>query len=311
MNIFKRKQTAVPARRQRQQHSDTPISSDRFRLGRTLTGSMSNRVTSAAEHTDNSLVSPRVQSHDLVVKRRKLSLLLIAAITGIGLFGWLLGQFTVKAEFVVAGGPPQRAIAEKSYQDTLQKYFFDRPFERFAFARNTASLGRYIASAHPEIKDVGYSGLSGFGTGLYSLTIRRAVAGWDSGGKHYYVDGEGVAYENNYYAKPDVSIVDNTGVTTPEGSVAVASNRLLSFVGQSVKYAKSYGYTVSKVVLPPNTTRQLQVSLKGSDVTIKCSVDHGAGQQMYDMARGLNYLKSRGKTAEYVDVRVQGKVFYR
>jgi hypothetical protein len=67
---------------------------------------------------------------------------------------------------------------------------------------------------------------------------------------------------------------------------------------------------VTKVVLPASTTRQLQLSLQNVPYMVKVSVDRPAGAQAEDTARSIRYLSSRGMTPQYLDVRVEGRVFY-
>jgi hypothetical protein len=116
-------------------------------------------------------------------------------------------------------------------------------------------------------------------------------------------------FEKNYYETPSVQIIDESGISPEQGS-AVASARLLSFVGKVVAQAEEGNYQVTEAILPVGTTRQLEIRLKDVQPLIKLSIDRGAGEQVEDMIRVLRYLNSKGLSPSYVDVRVTGRAVY-
>ena len=119
-----------------------------------------------------------------------------------------------------------------------------------------------------------------------------------------------MSFEKNYYLEPTLQIVDESGVTSKTG-IAIASNKLLSFVGRVVSQANSRGYTVIEAILPIDTTRQLRIKLKDSNIVVKLSIDRPAGEQIEDMDRAVRYIKSKNLYPSYIDVRVGGKAFYK
>src|SRR5690606_37394158 len=126
----------------------------------------------------------------------------------------------------------------------------------------------------------------------------------------YYVDSDGVVFEKNYYDRPTVQIVDESGVSPEQGS-AVVGARLLGFLGRAVAEAQGRGYTITNAVVPQNTTREVDVHFKGIKTFVKFSIDRGAGEQSEDADRALRYLQSRRVNAKYIDVRVEGRAAYR
>ena len=74
---------------------------------------------------------------------------------------------------------------------------------------------------------------------------------------------------------------------------------------------RALGYTVTKVILPVNTSRELYVDLAGETTYFKVSMDRGAAVTAEDVERMLRYLKERELAPEYVDVRVEGKAYYK
>ena len=153
--------------------------------------------------------------------------------------------------------------------------------------------------------------MTGIGVTDFIITMRLPVAGWQINNKQYYVDSNGVPFEINYFQAPTVQIVDNSGISYKIGTTAIASNRFLSFIGRIVALTKASGYTVTQALLPPQTTRELQVRLKETSYYIKLSIDRPAGEQVEDMVTAIRYFSSHGQSPQYVDVRVSGKAFYK
>ena len=151
---------------------------------------------------------------------------------------------------------------------------------------------------------------AGLGTSSIHLTMRRPVVSWKTGASQLFVDGQGTAFERNYYTAPLVEVVDQTGIQAVNNQV-LASDRFLSFIGLVIGKLDAQGLAVSSVVLPANTTRQLQVSIENVPSPVKFSIDRGAAVQAEDAARAVRYLASRGISAEYIDVRVSGKAYYK
>jgi hypothetical protein len=141
--------------------------------------------------------------------------------------------------------------------------------------------------------------------------MRSPVAGWQINSKQYYVDSKGYPFDINYFPTPSVQIIDNSGISYKIGTTAIASNRFLGFIGRIVSLTKSSGYTVSQALLPPNTTRELDIRLKEVGYYIKFSIDRPAGEQVEDMVTAIKYFSARGQTPKYIDARVSGKAFYR
>jgi len=184
------------------------------------------------------------------------------------------------------------------------------PLGRFHFLLDQSALNTFLANKMPEVSGVAQKGMLGIGQTDFAVTMRTPVAGWKINNKQYYVDSKGISFEQNYFAAPTVQIIDNSGAS-PTAGEAVISNRFLAFVGRVVAEAKTSGYIVTQAVLPPNTTRELDIKFKGGNSFIKLSIDRPSGEQIEDMDRAVKYLASRGFSPGYIDVRVSGKAFYK
>jgi hypothetical protein len=303
VKLFRSRKKAVPGRRladrePRPRSDDLPGS--QFRRNRTLSGV----VREAPE------VSARVRVHHLARQRRKVGSMLLLILVGIGLLALLLTQFTAKVIITSASTSVSNSIDGIIYEEMINDYLGIHPAERLRFILNEQELSNYAAAVVPEVASVDQTGSENIVETRFSITFREPIAGWQINGRQFYVDDHGIVFDKNYYTEPTVQIIDESGLSPEQGST-VASARFLSFVGRVVGLSKDRGYEVTEAILPSGTTRQLEIRIKGVSPRVKLSIDRGAGEQVEDMARALNYLTERKLKPSYVDVRVSGRAVYR
>ena len=104
--------------------------------------------------------------------------------------------------------------------------------------------------------------------------------------------------------EPSVTIVD-------ENAGNNISQRVKEFVVRLEDDVKDYGYELDHVVLPLQKAREIHVYIKDRKEYYKMTIDRSSAVQAEDMARMARYLDSKKKKAGYVDVRVEGKAFYK
>ncbi len=278
-----------------------------FRRNRTLTGSLSSEVDSAKVN-NMELRSPRVQGHDLRAHRRRVLGVLSVVLLVAGGLGYLVYQ-SIAAPKVTAATPT--SIDSALYEQKVGEYLSTRFQQRLRSTLDTTALTSYLQDhGAPEVASVSpETSYAGFGASRFTFIMRQPVVVWRTGDHTYYVDALGNAFEKNYYAGPSVEVVDQTGIQAA-GNQVLASDRLLGFIGRVIGRLNTQGHTVTKVVLPENTTRQVAVYTETVAYPVKFSVDRSAGEQAEDAARSIKYLQTRGVTPQYIDVRVAGKAYY-
>ena len=313
MSLFSKKQPDVPRRRQDGTSSAPERATDSdlaeryaFRRNRTITGSASSRVQSTNE-SGAQLKSARVQVHDLAQQRQRIAGILGVVMLGVVVLFCLVFQFT--AQSIVRTSDVTRQLSPV-YTKAVDEYLARQPIERLRFLLRKDALSDYVQSITPEVESIHSEGFAGFGKSLFVVEMRRPIAGWSIRGTQQYVDASGVSFTYNHYGKPQVQIVDNSGVQVEAGQ-AIASNQFLGFVGRVVGLANARQHLVTEVIIPQNTTRQIELRMEGVAYSVKFSVDRPAGEQVEDMTRSVAWLKGHNVTPEYLDVRVSGRAFYR
>lgn len=313
MSLLSKKQPDVPRRRQ-DGASNTPerateSSLDQryaFRRNRTITGSASPHVASTNE-TNAQLKSSRVQAHELARQRRHIGGTLALVLLGVIVLSGLVSQFTAQ---VIARTSDITQTLDSVYENAIDDYLSRQPIERLRFMVREDALNEYVQTVAPEVSSVRVDGFAGFGKSVYVIEMRRPIAGWSIRGTQHYVDASGTSFARNHYSKPQVQIIDNSGIQVEVGQ-AVASNQFLGFVGRVVGLATAQRHTVTQVIIPQGTTRQIELRTKDVGYPIKLSVDRPAGEQIEDMSKAIVWLRERGITPQYLDVRVSGRAYYR
>lgn len=313
MAFFSKKPKDVPRRRRdapgatKREAESTVPSNTTFRRNRTLTGSISSKVTSAGEPRAD-LQSPRTQAHHLTRQRRKVSSIFVGVIGACLLCAGLIYELTAHpVVMAVDGGIP---LKNERYVAAIDEYLTRHPVERLRFVLNHDRLNEYIQRTLPEVSSIRPEGFAGIGASQFSIAVRKPIASWLIGQTQYYVDSAGVPFETNYYETPGVRIVDESGIKQAEGT-AIASSRFLTFVGKAVAAAGQYKMSIEQAVIPPDTTRQIQLRATGHKYPVKLSLDRPVGEQIEDMQRVLAHLDSKKITPQYVDVRVSGRAYYK
>jgi len=304
--MFKKPSSRRPVPRRRQPtENDTQVpgssGASQYRRNQTLSG---------YRRDDQQETSTRQKAHHLALQRRRLGGIFVLGIGAAVLLGLLLWQLVAQVQVTTSSKQLSTSFDTKPYNDAIESYLALNPAQRLRFTLDQTALSAYVAATLPEVESVKLASTPGIARADFMITFRTPIAGWQINNQQYYVDASGAVFKKNYYQSPSVQIVDESGVKPEQGSTVVGT-RLLGFLGKVVSQAGERGYTVTKAVLPQNTTRELDVNIEGISTRVKLAIDRGAGEQVEDMARALNYLKPRNMSPQYVDVRVSGRAAYR
>lgn len=108
--------------------------------------------------------------------------------------------------------------------------------------------------------------------------------------------------------EPTIEIVDASASTTG-GKI---TSRMRQFIGLLESDLRVYGYQPTQAVIPVDSIREVDIYIDGHQGFIKTTIDRGAGVTAEDIDRMLRYLEGQGITDfEYIDVRVDGRAFWR
>lgn len=222
-------------------------------------------------------------------------------------------NFTAAVHISLTGDDQVRSLTAKERDDytaTVQRYLNQRPLERFNLMLNEGRLSNHVLDEHAEIKSITPVGVSSLGELAFDLEVRKPVASWRMSGETFFVDSAGVAFKENLYDDPGVSIVDNSGAQSEEGAVLISSS-FLRFVGRAIAFSEQRGYQITEVTIPPLAFRQVEFTIHELPYKVLMTTSRNAGVQVEDMDNAIKHFKSQGRNPNYIDVRVEGRAFFR
>jgi cell division septal protein FtsQ len=253
--------------------------------------------------------SERSENRKMIVHRRKMTgfFIFLAIISGLILM--FLSQFV--ASFSIMSSDGNLKIAnEKQYASTIEEYYSSQPVERLRAYLSEENLLAFVQKKHPEVEKINEIKIVGLSKFQFILEFRKPVASWSAGGKKLYVDSNGVSFEQNYYSDPTLTITDESGIQASSGKT-IASSAFISFVGRAVSLAKGQGLNIVKVSIPAQSLRQVQVYVDGVSYPAKMLITESAEGQVSNFSKAIQYFSKNKLSPQYVDLRVEGKGYYK
>ena len=254
--------------------------------------------------------SERQVTHTLRAKRRKVVSGLLISLSVIAVLVGLLGQLSATVQVATPSGVTTDQQLQERYAAVFTDYTRTRPLERLRFMVDSTVLHAHFLEKAPEVQSVRVVSGDALATSMLELSFRQPVLRWESGGKQYYVDGQGVTFERNYFSEPAISVDDQSGVV-PEAGHVVVNRRFLGFLGQVAARFEASGVVVNRVVLPENTVRQVEFGIDGKSYVVRMTVDRGVDEQTDRALKAMSWLEGQGIAPSYVDARVDRNVFYK
>lgn len=274
--------------------------------------SVENVVLAEDLSTKDNRSSSRLEVHHLRNRRRRVAYALLGLLVASAGVLFLLTQTTFVAHASLYGQVGEVDQSRVSALDqAIASFFNDNPLQRIHFVFSSDELVSYLQSHdHSEIKSLVSTTDTSLGNVQMTFKVREPVASWSSNSTHRFVDASGVVFSENYYTKPSIAIIDQSGLSENRDLSVVASARLLRFIGLASGILKADGYTVQQIILPANTTREVDIKLS-SGIILKMTVDRSVGEQCEDADRALAYFHHHKTKVHYVDVRVSRSAYYK
>lgn len=251
--------------------------------------------------------SERSENQKLVIRRRKLGAFFLILAIFISLISIFLFQFISKVSVVSNESKSQNL---SKYEKSVEEYLNINPSERILSNLNKNALLESLQKDYPEvlsISDIKFNGLTSYK--IY-LDFRKPVASWLVDGKEFFVDSEGVSFNINNFEKPSLNIIDDSGAIVSNGK-NVASSSFFSFIGKLVSAANKQGLEISKIRIPPLSLRQVEVSVKGVSYFARMSTADSAEGQIINFKKAIEYFITHKISPNYIDLRIEGKGYYK
>lgn len=103
--------------------------------------------------------------------------------------------------------------------------------------------------------------------------------------------------------QPTIDVIDENGLGV--------TSKMKEFVAILERDLADLGYGANRAVVPAGKTREIHLFLNGYDFYVKYNIDRGTGVSAEDTDRMLKYLEEKDIHPSYVDVRIEGKGYYK
>ncbi len=207
---------------------------------------------------------------------------------------------------------------QDAYGALINRYIGEHVLLRQSWLLDSSDLTRYVQKDSPEVSSVALRSRNPFSTtATANLEFRKPQLLYKGIGHTQFIDNQGVIFGNNRYKNVPMQtlpIVEDQGGTAPAVGQTVLSRPIIVDIAQIyTKLPLLYPpkTRVSGIVLP-RTSREIQAKIGGQKYYIKFSSERRIADQIGELRQLLSYLSRNNITpSEYIDVRVENKVFYK
>lgn len=217
-----------------------------------------------------------------------------------GLSWWLLASPTFAVREVVVSGSLNQTVAEALTRLKGSNIVLLR----------TEAIEHELPQHQSSIRELRI--IKGFPSTLkIAVAVRAPIAAWQSGSDHFFIDRDGVAFQSEGEL---AGTADGLPVVTDERAQPVTlgaplvSRAFVAFVGAlDHDFSDQIGNAITSLSVG-ETTRQLTVHTDAGFL-IRFDTTRSLDPQLTALRQVLD--RSRSEIHEYVDLRVEGKVFYK
>lgn len=217
--------------------------------------------------------------------------------------GWGIGRMSTIDKVEVAA--PSRAgeiqSAALKLTDSNWKWGNQLTFDAESFTSR-------LKEEDPALKDVSVK-RKGLNTLVVTATLKQPSLGWNTGNQTYVLDRDGTIIGTVTGSPAFPVIVDGSNVPVQTGQRVVSAN-FVQFVQQVVPALAATGITVTRFDIKDTTLDLSAQTNKGYKLLFDTS--RGAEEEVADLRAVQRLLASQKKVpAEYIDLRIAGKAYYK
>lgn len=234
----------------------------------------------------------------------------------ISLFYLIWLDTTPKISIITEPGSATLLQDNSVYQNAAREALNKSVFNKTKITINTNNAAKELKSRFPEIADISISIPIAGHRLIYEIIPAKPVLIFNSNTYgSFVIDEEGrVVVETsrvadaNRLALPSVS--DETGVEAKIGNFVITKEEV-GFINTLFKQIKAANRSVERIVMP-KIAKELHLYLADKPYFIKFNINNDVSLQVGAMIAVEGKLESDGVTPlEYIDIRINGKAFYK
>lgn len=257
----------------------------------------------------------RTPHKDIQIRRRLKVLpgvLAVAVIIGSIIYSFTLGSYPEVATLAQQASPYRNT---EEYAQKVDEILRDNPMNRTKITIQTFQVEQALLDAYPELQDVVLRlPVLGRKPNLV-VHIRQPAALLSAANRTYVLDVNGIAVsEASQISAEDKNglpiIQDQSGIDIKLGK-QVLTTETIQFVLDANYQLASKSFKISGLTLPISVN-ELDIRLEGLPYYVKTDATGNVREQIGSFIAVHDYLQEQGITpTEYIDVRVEEKVFYK
>jgi hypothetical protein len=262
---------------------------------------------------ENNMGRGEIRRGDSVLTRLKnLPIILsVLVMVGAGLYALTL---SATPRLVLLNNVDSLARPTAEYQEAADKLAKGSLFNRSKLTINTGAIESGMRKQFPEIDTIDVTvPLLGKRPAVTISTITPVFVLVNDKGEYYIApDGRATAPVNAYEARPGtaVKLYDQSGLSLKPGE-QILTRDTVSFITQVVLQAQAKQIKIASLTLPA-APFELQMRLDGADYYVRFNTLGDARLQSGSFLAVKDHLESqKQKPAEYIDVRVEDRAFYK
>ena len=86
---------------------------------------------------------------------------------------------------------------------------------------------------------------------------------------------------------------------------------VFSFIGKLVSASSKHGLDISKIRIPPLSLRQVEVSVNNVSYFARMSTVDSAEGQVINLKKAIEYFRANKISPNYIDLRIEGRAYYK
>lgn len=241
-----------------------------------------------------------------VVKRPKLSSTgkrILGLVATVLVVGWgILQLFTLNQIHVTA--PGRGSEIEKSARTIIDSQWRMGNL----LTLDSRALAAKLEERDPQLRDVRVQRKWPHGVSI-STTLKQPSLGWSTGNQVYVLDRDGVVIGNGPVPSSMPVVFDGSNLPVTLGQ-RVVSPHFVEFANAVVPALAVKGLPVTRLDIKDTTIDLTVQTAKGFRILL--DTGRGVEEEMSDLAAVQRLLATQKRTpAEYIDLRISGKAYYK
>lgn len=271
--------------------------------------SQKRRVKKNSYQRKSLLYKPSSQNITPSKKRRFLNKRLFIRFLYVG-FIYFLYWFFISSAFEVkvidvSGIGPGQSESLRNKIKTLNNGLLSKNYYLFSLS----SLEVKLLKEMPELKKIEITKNSKLRGISIAAKLREAKFNWETAGENYEVDMEGIVVKKGARNENFISVIDRASLPLKVGG-GVGNAEFILFIEKISKGFEEANIKIVSIITKNEFKRDIEVKTENGYL-VYFDATRDSDSQMTSLKRVLSEVNKEKKALEYVDLRIENRIFYK